>query len=372
MATVGFERIRKFYGNVPVFEDFSLEVNDGEFLVVVGPSGCGKSTLLRLLAGLEELDAGEVRIAGRRVNELPPRERDIAMVFQSYALYPHMSVRRNLGFGLEMRRVAKDEVTRRVDEAARLLGLDSLLDRRPAQLSGGQRQRVALGRALVRQPAVFLFDEPLSNLDAALRVSMRAEIAALHRRLGTTTIYVTHDQVEAMTMGTRVAILDRGVLQQAATPRAIYDRPANVFVARFIGTPRMSLFEARWGSTPGTLVIGERTVACDLGPPPGVSRDTRLLAGFRAEAARPGASAPRSDTGDAGSGTLAFQVDFLEQLGHETLAHGRVAGSADPVVVRFAPRAAPSPGKAMEIAIDPAAWHLFDAATGARLENVPV
>ena len=355
MAGVRFSNLRKLYGDVPVFDGLDLEVVDGEFLVVVGPSGCGKSTLLRLLAGLETLDGGTISIGGRDVSGVPPRDRDIAMVFQSYALYPHLPVRRNLGFGLEMRKVERAEIDRRVADAARLLELEALLDRKPAQLSGGQRQRVALGRAIVRQPAVFLFDEPLSNLDAALRVQMRAEISALHRRLRTTTLYVTHDQVEAMTMGERVAILDRGVLMQLATPREVYERPANLFVARFIGQPKMNLLPATLDG--GALTVAGRRLAFDgpraLGRP--------LLAGFRAE--RASAVSKESAT----DGTLPFTVDFVEQLGHETLAHGRVEGFAEPVVVRFAPRAAPQAGATLELTVDPGGWHLFDAGSGARM-----
>ena len=354
MAGVVFSRIRKLYGDVPVFDGLDLAVADGEFLVVVGPSGCGKSTLLRLLAGLETLDGGSISIGGRDVSGVPPRDRDIAMVFQSYALYPHLSVRRNLGFGLEMRKSAPAEIERRVADAARLLELDALLDRKPAQLSGGQRQRVALGRAIVRQPAVFLFDEPLSNLDAALRVQMRGEIAALHRRLRTTTLYVTHDQVEAMTMGERVAILDRGVLMQLATPREIYEQPANLFVARFIGQPKMNLLPAALAG--GWLAVAGRQLPID-GAPAG---ERTVVAGFRAERAR-AASAPGSN------GTLPFTVEFVEQLGHETLAHGRVAGLTEPAVVRFAPRGAPEPGSTVELAIEPGGWHLFDAASGRRI-----
>jgi multiple sugar transport system ATP-binding protein len=359
MAGVRFERVRKLFDGVGVFDGFDLEVRDGEFLVVVGPSGCGKSTLLRLLAGLEELDSGTISIGGRSVERVAPRDRDIAMVFQSYALYPHMSVRRNLGFGLEMRGTAKEEIARRVGEAARQLELEPLLERRPAQLSGGQRQRVALGRAIVRQPAVFLFDEPLSNLDAALRVQMRAEIAALHRRLGTTTLYVTHDQVEAMTMGERVAILDRGRLQQLATPREIYESPANLFVARFIGSPPMNLFAAKVAAGGALEVAG---VALALGGSvagalAALAPGRPLLAGFRPEAGRLGAAAS----------ALSIGVDFVEQLGHETLAHGKLASTGEPVALRFPARQAPAPGDRVTIEVEPDRWHLFEPASGVRI-----
>jgi multiple sugar transport system ATP-binding protein len=246
MARILLENVTKIFGNEVIAVDgLSLEIADGEFMVLVGPSGCGKSTILRILAGLEEVTSGEVTIGDRQVTDLPPKDRDVAMVFQNYALYPHMTVEENFGFGLQVRKVPKAEVKERVTSAARILGLDTLMDRRPAQLSGGQRQRVAMGRAMVREPVAFLMDEPLSNLDAKLRVQMRAQLAKLHERLGTTTVYVTHDQVEAMTLGQRVAVLRDGALQQVATPQNLYNHPANLFVAAFIGSPPMNLVEAR-------------------------------------------------------------------------------------------------------------------------------
>src|SRR5687767_8066434 len=246
MAEILVERLTKEYpGGVLAVDDVTLRIEDGEFIVLVGPSGCGKSTLLRSIAGLEEVTAGTVRIGGRDVTDLPPRERDVAMVFQSYALYPHMTVRQNLGYGLKVRKSSKAEIAERVDKVARLLRLEELLDRRPAALSGGQRQRVAMGRAIVREPLAFLMDEPLSNLDAKLRVTMRAELASLHARLGATTVYVTHDQVEAMTLGQRVAVMRDGRIQQVDTPQALYRSPVNLFVAAFIGSPAMNLVEAR-------------------------------------------------------------------------------------------------------------------------------
>jgi multiple sugar transport system ATP-binding protein len=269
MTTVSLVDVRKSYGETPVVRGVSLEVDAGEFLVLVGPSGCGKSTCLRMIAGLEEVTGGEVRIGGVRVNEKPPRDRDIGMVFQSYALYPHMTVRENLAFGLTLRKVAKAEIDMRVAEAARMLALEPLLSRRPKELSGGQRQRVAIGRAVVRRPSLFLFDEPLSNLDAALRVQMRAEILALHRRLGTTMVYVTHDQVEAMTLATRIAVLEVGVLQQVGTPDELFHRPANRFVAGFIGSPAMNFLEGRWHDGAfegGGLTLAMPEVRVDAGP----------------------------------------------------------------------------------------------------------
>src|SRR5450756_801282 len=244
MARVGLEHIWKRYGDVIAVHDVSLEAKDGEFLVLVGPSGCGKSTTLRMIAGLDDISSGTISIGERVVNDLSPKDRDIAMVFQSYALYPHMNVRDNMAFGLKLRKTPKKEIQRRVNEAAEILGLGNLLDRKPKQLSGGQRQRVAVGSAIVREPKVFLMDEPLSNLDAKLRVQTRAEISKLHQRLETTFIYVTHDQTEAMTMGTRIAVMKDGVLQQLDTPQQLYDYPANIFVAGFIGSPAMNLFDA--------------------------------------------------------------------------------------------------------------------------------
>ena len=309
MATVVFDRVCKVYarGDAPAVDRFSLEVADGEFLVLVGPSGCGKSTTLRMVAGLELPSSGTISIGGRDITTLPPKDRDIAMVFQNYALYPHMTVRENLSFALKLRHVAKDEIARRTAAAAATLGLAPYLDRLPKALSGGQRQRVALGRAIVRDPSVFLFDEPLSNLDAKMRVEMRAEIIRLHRRLGTTMIYVTHDQTEAMTMGTRIVVMAGGRIQQAAPPMEVYAHPANTFVASFIGTPPMNLFP------PGMLDLG-RTV------------------GVRPEhiAILPDAS-PGGETPAKG---LRAAVDLVEPLGSETLVHCITAERGVKVTVR--------------------------------------
>ncbi len=255
MASVTFDHVTKKFGNVTAVNDLTLHIDDKEFLVLVGPSGCGKTTALRMLAGLEEVTSGIIKIGDRVVNDVPPKDRDIAMVFQSYALYPHMTVYDNLAFGLKLRKTPKDEIRRRVQEAAEILGIQDLLNRKPRQLSGGQRQRVAVGRAIVREPKVFLFDEPLSNLDAKLRIAMRAEITKLHHRLGTTFIYVTHDQMEAMTMATRIAVINHGVLQQLDTPQALYDRPDNMFVAGFIGAPAMNFFKAKLQKQDGRLLV---------------------------------------------------------------------------------------------------------------------
>jgi len=307
MAEVRFEHVRKVYtrGDVPAVEDFSLDVRDGEFLVLVGPSGCGKSTSLRMVAGLETPTSGRIFIGGRDVTDLPPKDRDIAMVFQNYALYPHMTVEENLSFGLKLRHVPKDEIARRVESAAETLGLKPYLKRLPKALSGGQRQRVALGRAIVREPAVFLFDEPLSNLDAKMRVEMRAEIIRLHNALGATMIYVTHDQTEAMTMGERIVVMSSGRIQQVAPPLEVYEKPANTFVAGFIGTPPMNLFPA--GTIDADHVVGVR--------PEHIKLETRDAA--------PGAKC-----------VLNAVVDFVEPLGSETLVHVLLDGSRHPAIVR--------------------------------------
>lgn len=303
-AGVSFRAVEKVYaaGQPPAVDGFTLDVKPGEFLVLVGPSGCGKSTTLRMVAGLELPTGGSISIGGREVTYLPPKDRDIAMVFQNYALYPHMTVRENMSFALKLRHVAAAEIARRVDEAAETLGLVPYLDRLPKALSGGQRQRVALGRAIVREPAVFLFDEPLSNLDAKMRVEMRAEIVRLHHRLGATMIYVTHDQVEAMTMGERIVVMSGGRIQQAAPPLEVYNRPANRFVASFIGTPPMNLLP------PGILDLG-RTV------------------GVRPEHVQ-------VRKGDAGAGGLAATVDLVEPLGAETIIHAVLDQRKTPMIAR--------------------------------------
>lgn len=313
MAAVVFDRVCKVYsrGDAPAVDGFSLEIADGEFVVLVGPSGCGKSTTLRMVAGLELPTSGSISIAGRDVTSLPPKDRDIAMVFQNYALYPHMTVRENLSFALKLRHVPKREIAQRADAAAETLGLSPYMDRLPKALSGGQRQRVALGRAIVRNPSVFLFDEPLSNLDAKMRVEMRAEIVRLHRRLGSTMIYVTHDQTEAMTMGTRIVVMNGGRIQQAAAPMEVYRHPANTFVASFIGTPPMNLFP------PGMLDLG-RTV--------GVRPEDIAITERR----------PSDVRGDAAG--IPATVDLVEPLGSETLVHCVTVDRGVKVTVRIADR----------------------------------
>ncbi len=321
MASVTFDHIFKRYSEeVIAVNDLNLEIEDGEFLVLVGPSGCGKTTALRCVAGLEDISEGRLLIGERVVNDVAPKDRDIAMVFQSYALYPHMSVYDNLAFGLKLRKTPKDVIDKRVQEGAQLLGLDRFLDRKPKALSGGQRQRVALGRAIVREPQVFLMDEPLSNLDAKLRVQTRAEIARLHQRLGTTTIYVTHDQVEAMTMGDRIAVMRDGLLQQVGTPQELYDHPDNVFVAGFIGSPSMNFATVKvsgdrltWGNVELTLV-GEPAKAASQRPD-----GSEVLIGFRPE---------HLDVADGGDQAVKFpaKIDVVEYLGNEELLHAQTEG----------------------------------------------
>jgi multiple sugar transport system ATP-binding protein len=362
MASVDFEHVDKTYpGGSLAVSDFTLHVEDGELMAVVGPSGCGKSTVLRILAGLEAVTSGTLRIGERVVNDLTPQERNVAMVFQDYALYPHRTVRGNLEFPLRMRRLAKEEIRRRVDWAAGLLGLEAKLDRLPKQLSGGERQRVAMGRALVREPTVFLLDEPLSNLDAKLRGEMRAEVGELQRRTGTTMLYVTHDQVEAMTLGARVTVLDRGRIQQISAPRELYERPANVFVAGFIGNPPMNLFPVRVSIEDGRprldlggqtiAVVAEDGLASTLGPLAG----RPLTGGVRAEALR---------LAHPGESPIRVRVEHTEALGHETLVTVR-AGTADRpdgtnLIVRLPPTNAATQGQSLELAFDPRALHLFD------------
>jgi multiple sugar transport system ATP-binding protein len=375
MATITFEGVTKaFAGGPPAVAGLDLAVADGEFLVLVGPSGCGKTTALRMVAGLEDITAGRLLIGGRLANDASPRERDIAMVFQSYALYPHLSVAANIGFGLAVRGVATAEVARKVAEVAALLELGDYLDRRPGQLSGGQRQRVAMGRALVRAPNAFLMDEPLSNLDARLRGQMRAEIADLQKRTGVTTLYVTHDQVEAMTMGDRVAVMSRGVLQQLDAPRALYDRPANLFVAGFIGSPGMNFIQGRLSRQDGSarLRLGDHAFALPAGDG-GAGGEARVVAGVRPEAFRQAGA-------DEPIGTLPGTVAFVEDLGATLLAHvvvhgARVTTATDDGTDAFTashlklrvtldPAQAVRPGDAIRLAPDVARLHLFDAATG--------
>jgi multiple sugar transport system ATP-binding protein len=363
MATVTFRSVSKSFGGAPVIEDLDLEVRDQEFMVLVGPSGCGKSTALRILAGLEDPSAGRIEIGERVVNDVPPKDRDIAMVFQSYALYPHMTIRENLEFGLKMRRIDRTERDRLVSEASDMLGLSALLDRRPAQLSGGQRQRVALGRAIVRKPAVFLFDEPLSNLDAKLRGQMRGEIKKLQSRLKTTTVYVTHDQVEAMTMGTRIAVMKDGRIQQIGEPLEIYDRPANLFVAGFVGTPPMNFLPARVGGARAETLEGSGfslPVPPELRGSPALSPGADVIVGIRPE------NLHRLGAGSRPEGPrLPLVADVVEPLGDEVIVHARLENAV--VICKLGPRESPLMGERFDARVDLDRLHLFDAATERRL-----
>ena len=359
MASVVFSQASRIYPGTtkPAVDKLDLTVNDGEFLVLVGPSGCGKSTSLRMLAGLEEIDTGSIRIGDKDVTNVAPKDRDIAMVFQSYALYPHMSVAENMGFALKIAGIAKEERDRRVKDAAKLLDLEDYLDRKPKALSGGQRQRVAMGRAIVREPQVFLMDEPLSNLDAKLRVATRTQIAALQRRLGITTVYVTHDQVEAMTMGDRVAVLKDGVLQQVDTPRNLYEKPQNAFVAGFIGSPAMNLLTAP--------VSGGKAMLGSLGIAVPSSASSSVTVGIRPEGFAPA--------------TTGFEVavEVVEELGADAFVYGKPVDKSlkfantseelGQVIIRWDPKSPPKPGQTVTVGVNSNIVHLFDAATGKRL-----
>ena len=394
MAGVRFEQVTKWYSeSAPVIKDLSLEVRDAEFLALVGPSGCGKSTALRMIAGLEDISAGDLYIGEQRVNDIAPKDRDVAMVFQNYALYPHMTVFDNMAFALKLRRVPGDEIERRVRRAAQMLAITDYLTRKPRALSGGQRQRVALGRALVRDPQVFLLDEPLSNLDAKLRVATRAEISRLHQATGTTFVYVTHDQVEAMTMGDRIAVFNAGVIQQLGAPRDLYERPANLFVAGFIGSPAMNLFRARLVRREGAVAVivgdgaGETGATAAAWALPSLSAELAgqatadgrdVLVGVRPEGLR------LAD--DASDNTITGIVDVVEHLGAEQYVYLRVPGAVTGDVVdmgdgdaggaeetrtsiaRLPAEARVTVGERLRLSVDPAALHIFDPTTTRRLD----
>ncbi|MCA1409335.1 sn-glycerol-3-phosphate ABC transporter ATP-binding protein UgpC [Ensifer sp. IC3342] len=375
MSAIELRNINKVYGNsFHALHDLSFDIRDGEFMVFVGPSGCGKSTALRMIAGLESITSGELRIGGRFVNDVDPKDRDIAMVFQSYALYPHKTVRENIAFPLQMAGLPKTEIASRVDEAARTLELTTLLDRRPALLSGGQRQRVAMGRAIVRKPAAFLMDEPLSNLDAKLRVQMRAEIASIQRKLNVTTIYVTHDQVEAMTMGDRVAVMKGGVLQQVDTPQNLYNRPDNVFVAAFIGSPSMNLYEAVLNGR--TLTLGSNSFEIpervfEYRPSLNGASNRQVIVGVRPEHMNDATIRPSS-------AEISAPVTLVEALGSESMVHLNIdapwvdAGDPDTVVdigderaavARFSPKSTVRAGDIARVAVDAEELHFFEPVT---------
>jgi ABC-type sugar transport systems, ATPase components len=370
MARVYYENVTKKFGEIVAVNDLTLEVEDKEFLVLVGPSGCGKSTVIRLLAGLETLTSGNVYIGDRLVNDLPPRDRDIAMVFQSYALYPHMSVFDNMAFGLKMHGTPKEEILRRVNLAADILDIQPLLKRKPAQLSGGQRQRVAIGRAIVREPQVFLFDEPLSNLDAKLRVQTRTELSKLHQRLGTTFIYVTHDQVEAMTMANRIAVLKDGLLQQVGTPEDLYFRPDNVFVAGFIGSPSMNFFNGTLKPSDGLLIV-------DLGGfqlPLSEERSRRLasfageeiICGVRPEDIYDAAFLPMNIR----SQSVEAVVDVTEMIGNEKLLH--VQSGPQTYLARVDPRSRAKQGQTIQLLFDLDRVHIFHAEDQTAIDKIDV
>jgi multiple sugar transport system ATP-binding protein len=365
MASVTYRHVYKRFGDVTAVKDMNIEVADKEFLVFVGPSGCGKSTCLRMLAGLEEITEGEILIGDRIVNDVPPKDRDIAMVFQSYALYPHMSVYDNMAFGLKLRKTPKAEIERRVKEAADILGLSQLMDRKPKALSGGQRQRVAVGRAIVREPAVFLMDEPLSNLDAKLRVSARAEISKLHKRLGTTFIYVTHDQVEAMTMGDRIAVLKDGELMQIDTPRHLYTSPNNMFVAGFIGSPSMNFFNVTLVSEDGRLFVDSGDfrilVPEDRKPEFNSYIGREVVLGIRPE----NIHAPEFAPPNISAARLEATVEVIELLGHELHLYMNTGRNSFVAIVDT--RLAPSVGSTVDLVVNTDAMHLFDRTTEAAI-----
>lgn len=361
MASVTYDHVYKRFGDVTAVNDMNVEIADKEFLVLVGPSGCGKSTALRLLAGLEEISDGKIIIGDRVVNDVAPKDRDIAMVFQSYALYPHLSVYDNMAFGLKLRKTPKEDIKRRVDEAAQILGITDLLDRKPRQLSGGQRQRVAVGRAIVREPAVFLFDEPLSNLDAKLRVAMRAEISKLHQRLETTFIYVTHDQVEAMTMATRIAVINKGIVQQVDTPQNLYDSPDNLFVAGFIGSPAMNFFTAKLRKDNGKLNVDADNFVVSI---PDKNADTyqghegkNVIFGIRPEDIHDPSFLPP----DVVTEKIEAKVDVTELMGNEIFLH--MMSGQDSFVARVDPRSNLRIGEQSQVAFDMNNVHIFDAET---------
>jgi multiple sugar transport system ATP-binding protein len=366
MAELRLEHVYKIYdNNVTAVKDFNLHIKDKEFIVFVGPSGCGKSTTLRMIAGLEEISKGDLYIDGKRMNDVPPKDRDIAMVFQNYALYPHMNVYDNMAFGLKLRKFPKDEIDRRVKEAARILGLEPYLDRKPKALSGGQRQRVALGRAIVRDAKVFLMDEPLSNLDAKLRVQMRAEISKLHQRLQTTTIYVTHDQTEAMTMATRLVVMKDGVIQQVGAPKEVYEKPENVFVAGFIGSPAMNFFKGIL--TDGAFKIGQVSIAIPEGKMKVLREqgyvNKEVILGIRPEDIHDEPVFIESSQGTKIKAT----IEVAELMGAESMIYSQIEGQE--FIARVDSRSDLKPGQNIELSLDMNKAHFFDADTEVRIRS---
>ncbi len=361
MASVTYDHVYKRFGDMVAVNDMNIHIADKEFLVLVGPSGCGKTTALRLLAGLEEISEGQIRIDDRVVNDVAPKDRDIAMVFQSYALYPHLSVYDNMAFGLKLRKTPKEEIKRRVHEAAEILGIQDLLDRKPRQLSGGQRQRVAVGRAIVREPKVFLFDEPLSNLDAKLRVAMRAEISKLHQRLQTTFIYVTHDQVEAMTMATRIAVINKGIVQQIDNPQNLYDRPDNLFVAGFIGSPAMNFFPAKLRKDNGRLFVESEGFAIPIpqekAQPYFAYEGKNIIFGIRPENIHD----PHFTPPNIHAENVEALIDVTELMGNEIFLH--LLSGKNNFVARIDPRSKLRVGEKAQLAFDMDSFHIFDAET---------
>jgi sn-glycerol 3-phosphate transport system ATP-binding protein len=361
MAQVHLRGVKKSYDKLEVIHGIDMEIADGEFIVIVGPSGCGKSTLLRMVAGLERITGGEIAIGDRVVNELEPKDRDIAMVFQNYALYPHFSVYENMAYGLKIRGLSKAEIDQRVQKAAKILELGALLQRRPRQLSGGQRQRVAMGRAIVREPAVFLFDEPLSNLDAKLRVQMRLEIKRLQRELDVTSIYVTHDQVEAMTLADRLIVMNAGIADQIGTPMDVYERPASVFVAGFIGSPSMNFLAGKVTADRRSVDLagtGAERVSLQLGIPTSAAAGAPVALGVRPEHLQPVADGP-----------LEFEIELAEPLGADTLLHGRFGEARELVTVRQGGHVQAKPGEKRRFRAEPGHLHVFDSQTGKRIAD---
>ena len=382
MATVALEQVQKIYPNgFEAVHDIDLNVADGELMVLVGPSGCGKTTVLRMIAGLEDISTGVLKIGDKVVNELGPKERDIAMVFQNYALYPHMTVADNIGFALKLRKLPKEEITRKVADAARILGLTQWLDRKPGQLSGGQRQRVAMGRAIVREPSVFLMDEPLSNLDAKLRVQMRAEVSNIQRQVGVATVYVTHDQIEAMTMGDRVAVMRAGLLQQCDTPQVLYDHPINIFVAAFIGSPAMNLYEATLAEGASALRLGSQEIPL----PPRILAAHPKLAAYGGKLVVVGMRPEHLPAGDeSAEAPLVADVDLIEALGNELQIHfqidakrviGEGPSEGDELapsgagVARVEPHISAKPGQKIRFALQTDGLQFFDPESGNAIWN---